>query len=110
MTVHHTTYKGRKITIAIERCDDGKYCIKGVQVEVRQGDNIVDVDMPYLGIVDADESKVVEKAKIDASVYVRKSLLAQRSRRLAMSVARSGPRSASTGDHPGSSSAPGPRS
>ena len=74
MTVHHTTYKGRKITIATERCDDGEYCIKGVKVEVRQGDNFVEVDMTYLGIVDADESKVVEKAKVDASVYVQNRL------------------------------------
>ena len=71
MTVHHTSYKGRKITIGTERCDDGKYCITGVKVEVRQGDKIVAVDMPYLGIVDADEAKVVEKAKVDASVYAQ---------------------------------------
>jgi hypothetical protein len=71
MTVHRMTYKGRKIAIVTEQCDDGKYCIKGVRVEVRQGDNIVDVDIPYLGIVDADESKVVAQAKVDASVYAQ---------------------------------------
>ena len=70
MTVHHTTYEGRKITIATEQFDDGKYCILGVKVEVRQGENLVVVDMPYLGIVNADESKVVEQAKVDASLYV----------------------------------------
>ena len=69
MSVHHKVYKGRKITITIEQCEDGKYCIKSVKVEVRQGDQIVPVGMPYLGIIDADEERVVQKATVDASVY-----------------------------------------
>ena len=69
MSVHHKVYKGRKITITTEQCEDGKHCIKSVTVEVRQGDKIATVDMPYLGIIDADEGKVVQKATVDASVY-----------------------------------------
>lgn len=69
MSVRHKVYKGRKITITTEQCADGKYCIKSVKVEIRQGDEIVSVDMPYLGIIDADEEKVVQKATVDASVY-----------------------------------------
>lgn len=68
---HLGKYKDRRITVATYRCDDGKYCIEGVKVDVRKGEQVVTVDMRYMGIVDADEQKVVQRAIADAQVYVQ---------------------------------------
>ncbi len=69
---HLGTYNERKITVATYRCDDGKFCIEGVRVDVRKDGKIVGVDMPYMGIVDADEQTVVQKAMIDAVAYAQR--------------------------------------
>jgi hypothetical protein len=73
MTVHHSVYRGRAITITTEQRGDGMYRIAGVKVEVREGDEIVTADMPYRGIVHANDAKAIRKAMVEASVYAQAS-------------------------------------
>jgi hypothetical protein len=68
---HRGTYKERNITVVTYKCDDGKYCIEGVTVDVRKGEDVVVAIMPYLGIVDADEQTVVRQALADAQAYAQ---------------------------------------
>jgi len=69
---HLAMFRDRRIIIATAQCDDRKYYVRSVKVEVKGVDGGVEVDdMPYLDTAHSDEEIVVEKALEDASAFAR---------------------------------------